>query len=143
MSIGSVTLALAISIALGGVVAVSTWAIADVLDERRDQQTVLEIALAYRDHMTASRCTLPTTALALSAVRGTLTSAGQRQPVVEEEASWWMTFDGGKNRQTAVTVYQVVTNGAIDQALTHTLPVAGGDRTHEFFDAVFDSRVCP
>ena len=143
MSIGSVTLALVISIALGGVVAVSAWAIDDALDERRDQQTVFDIALAYRDHMTASRCTLPTTALTLSAVRGTLTGAGQNHPQVEGEASWRMSFEGGNNRQSAVTVFQLDTNGNIEHALTHTLPVAGGDRAHEFFDAVFDSRVCP
>ena len=143
MSVGSLTLAFAISIALGGIIAASAWAIDDALDERRDQQTVLAIALAYRDHMTTSRCTLPTTALTLNAVRSTLSVAGQRHPEVEGEATWRMSFEGGNNRQAAVSVYRVDAHGDIESALTHTLPLPGGDRTHEFLDAVFDSRVCP
>ena len=113
------------------------------LDERRDAQTVSTIALAYRDHITASRCSLPTTALTLSAVRTELQTAGQTPATVEGESAWRMTFEGGANRQSAVTVYKVDLNGNIEKAKTHTLPQPGGDRTHEFFDAVFDSRVCP
>ena len=137
------TLSVAFSVALGGIIAVSAWAIDDVLDDRRDTQTVLSIALAYRDHMTASRCTLPSTALSLSAVRATLTSAGQSHAVVDEENTWRMTFDGGSNRQAAVTVFKVDGASNITQSDSFTLPVAGGDRSHEFFDAVFDSRICP
>ena len=99
MSVSTVVLSVAISIALGSIVAVSAWTIDDLLIERRDTQTVFSIALSYRDHMTSSRCTLPTTALALSSVRSTLTSAGQSHPTVDEESRWRMTFDGGSNRQ--------------------------------------------
>ena len=113
------------------------------LDERRDAHTVSRIALAYRDHMTGSRCSLPTTALTLSAVRTALKTAGQTHAAVDDESVWRMTFEGGPNRQSAVTVYKVDSNGNIKNAKTHTLAPAGGDRTHEFFDAVFDSRVCP
>ena len=143
MSIWSVTLGIALSIALGGIVAASAWAIDDALADRRDVQNVRSIALAYRDHMTASHCTLPTTALTLSAVRSTLTSAGQNPPAIDEESTWRIAFDGGNNRQTAVTVYKVDGGSNITQSDTYTLPIPGGDRTHEFFDAVFDSRICP
>ena len=143
MSIGSLTLSIAISIALVSVIAASAWVIDDELDDRRDLQTVLSIALAYRDHMTASRCTLTSTPLMLRGVRRTLTTAGQNPAFVGDESSWRLAFEGGSNRQSAVTVYHVDTNGKIENALTYTLPVPGGDRTHEFFDAVFDSRICP
>ena len=143
MSIWSVTLGIALSIALGGIVAASVWAIDDALADRRDVQNVRSIALGYRDHMTASHCTLPTTALTLSAVRSTLTGAGQNPPSIDEMSSWRIAFDGGNNRQTAVTVYKVDGGSNITQSDTYTLPIPGGDRTHEFFDAVFDSRICP
>lgn len=143
MSVWSLTLAIALSLALGSIVTVSVWVINDLLDNRRDTQTVLSIALAYRDQMSASRCILPTTSLSLSAVRALLTAAGQSHPVVENESAWRMVFDGGLNRQTAVTVFKVDGSADITRSDTFTLPVAGGDRTHEFFDAVFDSRVCP
>lgn len=143
MSIWSVTLGIALSIALGGIVAASAWAIDDVLTDRRDVQHVRTIALAYRDHMTASRCSLPSTALTLSAVRSTLTRAGQNHPAIYEESTWRLSFDGGNNRQTAITVFKVDGGSNITQSDTYTLPIPGGDRTHEFFDAVFDSRICP
>ncbi|MCY4128847.1 MAG: hypothetical protein OXG15_06345 [Gammaproteobacteria bacterium] len=143
MSVGSLTLAVAFSVALGSIVAVSAWLINDALDDRRDTQTIFSIALAYRDHMTTSRCTLPSTALSLSAVRALLTAAGQSHAVVEDESAWHMTFDGGVNRQSAVTVFKVDGTSNITRSNTFTLPVAGGDRSHEFFDVVFDSRVCP
>ena len=143
MSIWSVTLTITLSIALTGIIAVSAWAIDDVLNDRRDVQQVRSMALAYRHHMTASRCTLPATALTLSAVRSTLTGAGQNHPSVEDETNWRMAFDGGNNRQTAVTVFKVDGSSNIVLSDTYTLPLPGGDRTHEFFDAVFDSRICP
>ena len=143
MSLGSLTLSIGLSIVLGSIVAVSAWAIDDALDHRRDTQTVFAIALAYRDHMTSSRCTLPNTALALSVVRTALTGAGQSHPSVDDEGFWRMTFDGNANRQHAVTVFTVDSASNIVRSNTFALPVAGGDRTHEFFDAVFDSRVCP
>ncbi len=142
MSLGSLTLSIGLSIVLGGIVAVSAWAIDDALDHRRDAQTVFSIALAYRDHMTSSRCTLPNTALALSAVRTTLNGVGQSHANVDDEGSWRMTFDGNANRQQAVTVFTVDSASNIVRSDTFSLPVPGGDRTHEFFDAVFD-RVCP
>ncbi|MCY4096304.1 MAG: hypothetical protein OXG05_14410 [Gammaproteobacteria bacterium] len=143
MSIWSVTLTITLSIALTGIIAVSAWAIDDVLDDRRDVQHVRSIALAYRDHMTAFRCTLPATALSVSAVRSTLTGAGQNHPSIEDETNWRMAFDGGNNRQTAVTVFKVDGSSNIVLSDTYTLPLPSGDRTHEFFDAVFDSRICP
>ena len=143
MSIWSVTLTITLSIALTGIIAVSAWAIDDVLEDRRDVQHVRSMALAYRNHMTASRCTLPATALTLSAVRSTLSSAGQTHPAIEDEPNWRIAFDGGNNRQTAVTVFKVDSSSNITHSDTYTLPLPGGDRTHEFFDAVFDSRVCP
>ena len=143
MSIWSVTLTITLSIALTGIIAVSAWAIDDVLDDRRDVQHVRSIALAYRDHMTAFRCTLPANALTLSAVRSTLSSADHTYPAIENEPNWRIAFDGGSNRQTAVTVFKVDSSANITDSATYTLPLPGGDRTHEFFDAVFDSRVCP
>lgn len=143
MSVWSVTLTVALSIALSGVIALSAWAIKDVLDDRRAIQNVRVIALAYRDHMVASRCVLPNTELALSTVRASLSAAGQDHPAVGEEASWRMSFDGDKNRQAAVTLFKIVSGSNITHSDTFVLPMPGGDRTHEFFDAVFDSRVCP
>ena len=143
MSIWSVTLSIALSVALGGIIAASAWAIDDTLSDRRDVQHVRSLALAYRDYMTSTRCTLPTTALTLSAVRSTLTSAGQNHPALHEEANWRIAFDGGNNRQAAVTVFKVDGSSNIVRSDTFTLPLPGGDRTHEFFDAVFDSRICP
>ena len=143
MSIWSVTLTITLSIALTGIIVVSAWAIDDALEDRRDVQHVRSMALAYRHHMTASRCTLPATALTLSAVRSTLSSVGQIHPAIEDEAIWRIAFDGGNNHQTAVTVFKVDSSSNITHSATYTLPLPGGDRTHEFFDAVFDSRVCP
>ncbi len=143
MSVWSVTLAIALSIALSGIIAVSAWAIDDVLDDRRDMQNVLKVALAYRDHMTASRCTIPATPLTLTAVRSALASEGLTFAVIEDETSWRMSFDGGDNRQSAVTVFKLDSDLSIERSHTLTLPVAGGDRSHEFFDAVFASRICP
>lgn len=143
MSIWTVTLTIALSIALSGIIAVSAWAIEDVLDHRREVQHVRSIALAYRYHMTTSRCTLPTTALTLSAVRSALSGAGQTHRAIEDEANWRVVFDGGNNRQTAVTVFKVDGSSNLVRSDSYTLPIAGGDRTHQFFDAVFDSRVCP
>ncbi len=143
MSLGSLTLSIGLSVVLGGIVAMSAWAINDALDHRRDTQTVFSIALAYRDHMTSSRCTLPTTALSLSAVRPVLTGVGQSHASVDDEGSWRMTFDGDANRQHAVTVFKVDSALNIVRSDTYVLPVPGGDRTHEFLDAVFDSRICP
>ena len=137
------TLTIALSIALSGVIAVSAWAINNTLDERRDVQNVVKVALAYRDYMSASRCTVPTTPLTLGAARGALASAGKTFAAVEDETSWRMTFDGGNDRQTAVTVFKVDSVSNIVRSHTLTLPVAGGDRSHEFFDAVFASRICP
>ena len=143
MSVWSVTLAIALSFALSGIIAVSVWTIDKALDDRRDTQNVFKVALAYRDHATASRCTIPTTALTLRAVRTALANAGQTFAAVEDETSWRMTFDGGNNRQTAVTVFKVDSASNIERSHTLTLPIAGGDRSHEFFDAVFASRICP
>ena len=143
MSIWSVTLTITLSIALTGIIAVSAWAIDDVLEDRRVVQQVRSIALAYRNHMTAFRCTLPATALTLSAVRSTLSSAGQIHTAIEDEPNWRIAFDGGNNRQTAVTVFKVDSSSNITHSATYTLPIPGEDRTHEFFDAVFDSRICP
>ena len=143
MSVWSVTLALALSIALGGIIAVSAWTIDDVLDDRRDMQNVLAVALAYRDHMTASRCTVPVTPLSLSGVRTALIGAGQTHAAVENEAAWRIAFDGGSDRQTAVTLYKVDGASRVTQSNSFTLPLPGGDRTHQFFDVVFDSRICP
>ena len=143
MSVWSVTLAVALSIALSGILVVSAWAIDNVLDDRREAQTLQAIALAYRDLMTDSRCSLPGTALSLSAVRGSLTSAEQRFPVVEDEANWRISFDGDTNRQASVTVFKTIGGSNITRSHTFRLPMPGGDRTHEFFDAVFDSRICP
>ena len=143
MSVWSVTLAIALSIALSGIIAVSAWAIDDALDDRRDMQNVLKVALAYRDYMTASRCTIPATPLTLTVVRSALVSAGQTFAAVEDETSWRMTFDGGNNRQTAVSVFKVDSTSNIERSYTLTLPIAGGDRSHEFFELVFASRICP
>ena len=143
MSIWSVTLTVALSIALTGIIAASAWAIDDALDDRRDVQHVRSIALAYRDHMTSIRCTLPTTPLTLVSVRASLITAGQHHSMVDEEANWRFAFDGGNNRQTAVTVFKVDGSSNIVHSRTYTLPIPGGDRSHQFFDAVFDSRVCP
>ena len=137
------TLAVALSIALSGILVVSAWAIDDALNDRREAQNLQAIALAYRDLMTVSRCTLPSTALSLSAVRGSLASAGQRFPVVENEASWRISFDGDTNRQASVTVFKVDGGSNVTRSHTFRLPIPGGDRTHEFFDVVFDSRICP
>ena len=115
----------------------------DALADRRDMQNVLKVALAYRDHMTASRCTLPTTSLTLTVARSTLAGAGQSFAAIKDETSWRMTFDGGNNRQRALTVFKVDSALNIKRSHTLTLPVAGGDRSHEFFDAVFASRICP
>lgn len=143
MSVWSVTLAVALSIALSGILVASAWAIDDALNERREVQNLQAIALAYRDLMTDSRCSLPGSALSLSAVRGSLTGAGQRVPAVEDEASWRLSFDGEKNRQSAVTMYKVDGGSNVTRSHTFRLLIPGGDRTHEFFDAVFDSRICP
>ena len=143
MSVWSVTLAVALSIALSGILVASAWVIDDALNERREVQNLQAIALAYRDLMTVSRCTLPGTALSLSAVRGSLTSTGQRFPVIENEASWRISFDGDTNRQASVTVFKVDGGSNVTRSHTFRLPIPGGDRTHEFFDAVFDSRICP
>ena len=137
------TLAVALSIALSGILVVSAWAIDDALNDRREAQNLQAIALAYRDLMTVSRCTLPGTALSLSAVRGSLTSAGQRFPVVENEANWRISFDGDTNRQASVTLFKVDGGSNVTRSHAFRLPIPGGDRTHEFFDAVFDSRICP
>lgn len=143
MSISSLTLSVGVAIALGGIIAATAWVIDDLVDERRQAHAVFVIALAYRDHMTTSRCTLPSAALTLSAVRTALRHAGQSHPFVEDESAWRMSFDGGNNRQSAVTVFKVDGGSNITQSDTFTLPLPGGDRAHEFFDAVFDSRVCP
>ena len=143
MSVGNLTLTITLSMLLGGVIYVSTSTIFNVLDEKRDIHTVFTIALSYRDHMTSSRCTLPSTALSLNVVRTTLTGAGLSPPAVENESAWRMTFDGGSNRQEAVTVFKVDSASNITRSSTFPLPVPGGDRSHEFFDAVFDSRICP
>ena len=137
------TLAVALSIALSGILVVSAWAIDDALDDRREVQNLHGIALAYRDLMTSSRCALPATVLPLSEVRGSLTSAGQRFAVVEDEANWRLSFDGDRNRQASVTIFKVDGGSNVTRSHTFRLPMPGGDRTHEFFDAVFDSRICP
>ena len=93
--------------------------------------------------MTASRCTIAATPLTLTAVHSALASAGRTFAAVEDETSWRITFDGGNNRQTAVTVFKVDSASNIMRSHTLTLPTAGGDRSHEFFDAVFASRICP
>ena len=143
MSFASLALALGLSLAIGGIAIVSVWVITDALDDRRDMQNVFEVALAYRDHMTSSRCTLPTTALAVNTVRTALTNAGISTATIEDESSWRITYDGGVNRQMAVSLFKVDSGANIERSDTFVLPAPGGDRTHEFFDAVFDSRVCP
>ena len=137
------TLAVALSIALSGILVASAWAIDDALNDRREAQNLQAVALAYRDLMTVSRCTLPGTAFSLSAVRGSLTSAGHRSPVIEDEANWRISFDGDTNRQSSVTVFKIDDGSNVTRSHTFRLPMPGGDRTHEFFDAVFDSRICP
>ena len=142
MSVWTVTLAVALSIALSGILVVSAWAIDDVLRDRVEAQNLQAIALAYRDLMTDSRCSLPGTALPLSVVRGSLTSAGQRVPVVENEANWRISFDGDTNRQASVTLFKVDGGSNVTHSHAFRLPIPGDDRTHEFFDVVFDSRIC-
>lgn len=143
MSVGSLTLAVAITVSFGSIVLISVQTIHTEFERHVEVQRIFDIALEYRDQLASARCTLPTSALTLSSVRATLTSAGEIPPNIENESSWRMTFDGGTNGQMSVTVFKVDDDAHIRQSDSIVLPVPGGDRTHEFFDAVFDSRVCP
>ena len=133
---------IAVALVLGGVVALCVWAIDAQVDQKRNTQIALDLALAYRDHMTTARCSISNAPIELNTVRVELANAGQQHPAIDEEVNWRVSFDGGANRQHAVTVFKM-DSGAISQSTTFQLPVSGGDRSVEFFDAVFDSRDCP